>query len=190
MDARIVRSRSVALEAAVGLLVEHGVTALTHQNLAEASGLSRATLYRQWPTMVDLLLALLDTFRMPEFVATPGGVRDVIEANLDIQLEHFSDRRYLAIYLAVQSAARESRVKERLFELNVERVDSVRRALRATHVLEWAEVVNLFALLNGPALQLASFAGATVSAEVREATTVAALHYLEDKAIEGPATRF
>ncbi|MCW5951261.1 MAG: helix-turn-helix transcriptional regulator [Propionibacteriaceae bacterium] len=180
----------MALEAAVGLLVEHGVTALTHQNLAEASGLSRATLYRQWPTMVDLLLALLDTFRMPEFVAIPGGVREVIEANLDIQLEHFSDRRYLAIYLAVQSVARESRVKERLFELNVERVGSVRHALRETHRLEWAQVVDLFALLNGPALQLASFAGRGISPEAREATIVAVLQYLEDKAIEKAAARF
>lgn len=181
MDARVVRSRSVALEAAVELLAEHGVTALTHQNLADASGLSRATLYRRWPSPIDLLLDLLETFRMPDFVAVPGSVREMIEANLDIQLAHLSDRRYLAIYLAVQSAAKEPRVKERLFELNVQRVDSVRQAFRDTHELDWSEVVDLFALLNGPALQLASFVGTSVSPAVREATIEAALHYLDER---------
>jgi AcrR family transcriptional regulator len=56
LDARAARSRARALIAARAILVEEGVLGLSHQRVAEVSGLHRATIYRHWPTTIALLL--------------------------------------------------------------------------------------------------------------------------------------
>jgi AcrR family transcriptional regulator len=55
LDPRVERTRQVALDSAKRLLREEGWDALTHVRLAAASGISRMTLYRHWPTRLDLL---------------------------------------------------------------------------------------------------------------------------------------
>ncbi|HZJ49119.1 MAG TPA: TetR/AcrR family transcriptional regulator [Acidimicrobiia bacterium] len=47
------------LDAARELLSDYGPSAVTHLRVAEASGVSRATVYRHWPDRADILLDLL-----------------------------------------------------------------------------------------------------------------------------------
>ena len=54
-DPRTVRSRDTALASARELLIEQGLTGLTHGAVAARSGISRATLYRLWPDPTDLI---------------------------------------------------------------------------------------------------------------------------------------
>jgi AcrR family transcriptional regulator len=58
-DPRTVRSREAALTAARELLIEQGMSGLTHGAVAARSGISRATLYRLWPEPADLVRATL-----------------------------------------------------------------------------------------------------------------------------------
>lgn len=48
-DPRLVATRNLALEAALDILQQEGVLAVTHASVGKATGISRSTLYRHWP---------------------------------------------------------------------------------------------------------------------------------------------
>jgi AcrR family transcriptional regulator len=62
LDPRVERTRDAALASAKRLLREEGWDALTHVRVAAASEISRMTLYRHWPTRLDLLRDTLLTW--------------------------------------------------------------------------------------------------------------------------------
>ncbi|WP_431875796.1 TetR/AcrR family transcriptional regulator [Amycolatopsis sacchari] len=74
-DPRLDRSRSAILSAAVALLSEGGVRQVTIEAVTARSGVARSTLYRHFPTSVELLAAafqeLLPPLRLPDPDATP-----------------------------------------------------------------------------------------------------------------------
>lgn len=181
VDPRTARTREAALHAAVDLLADAGPSALTHQELSRAAGVSRATLYRHWPTAIDLLLDLLAEFRMPDFVPVDGDLRARVTVNLDAQHERLADRRYRGVYLASQSLAHEPRIRRRLWEMNEPRVASVVAALGPEFDLHRRpdHVVHVLALMNGPLLQLLTFVGPELPTELREAIVDSVLDYLD-----------
>lgn len=61
MNPQVQRTHRLMIEAARDLLSEGGPDAVTHLRVAEASGVSRATVYRHWPDRADILLDLLRT---------------------------------------------------------------------------------------------------------------------------------
>ncbi|QWF20808.1 TetR/AcrR family transcriptional regulator [Nocardioides sp. LMS-CY] len=67
----------VVLRAALTLLLEEGGAALTPQRLHQLTSVSRATIYRHWPTPTDVLAALIDVAPDPERPLTGDPVRDV-----------------------------------------------------------------------------------------------------------------
>ncbi|QUQ66074.1 TetR/AcrR family transcriptional regulator [Kutzneria sp. CA-103260] len=50
------RARESVLEAADDLLVEHGFAGLTVEKIAARAGVAKQTIYRWWPSKVDILL--------------------------------------------------------------------------------------------------------------------------------------
>lgn len=53
-DPRLEATRTHALEAALRLLQDGGLLAVTHGSVGKATGISRSTLYRHWPKVEDL----------------------------------------------------------------------------------------------------------------------------------------
>jgi len=53
-DPRLAATRNHALEAALRILQDDGVLAVTHGSISEATGISRSTLYRHWPKVDSL----------------------------------------------------------------------------------------------------------------------------------------
>ena len=53
-DPRLAATRSHALEAALSILQEKGVLAVTHSAVSARTGISRSTLYRHWPKLEEL----------------------------------------------------------------------------------------------------------------------------------------
>ncbi|NNE54394.1 MAG: TetR/AcrR family transcriptional regulator [Flavobacteriales bacterium] len=53
-DQRLIATRSESLEAALELLQEEGVLAVTHAAISAKTGISRSTLYRHWPKLDEL----------------------------------------------------------------------------------------------------------------------------------------
>lgn len=61
-DPRVARTRAAVRAAVRSLVQQSGFEAVTHQRVAEAAGVGRASVYRHWPDRVDLLVdALIDT---------------------------------------------------------------------------------------------------------------------------------
>lgn len=57
-DPRLDATRSEALDAALQLLLEKGVLAVTHSAINRETGISRSTLYRHWAKLEDLRYAV------------------------------------------------------------------------------------------------------------------------------------
>jgi AcrR family transcriptional regulator len=53
-DPRLVATQNHALNAALEILQEKGVLAVTHAHISKATGISRSTLYRHWPEIQQL----------------------------------------------------------------------------------------------------------------------------------------
>jgi AcrR family transcriptional regulator len=64
-DPRVTRTRAAVRVALVAILEEEGAGALTHQRVAERAGVSRATVYRHWPTAADLVIEALSQANEP-----------------------------------------------------------------------------------------------------------------------------
>lgn len=65
LDPRVDRTRRSVMEAVAMLVVDEGAGSVTHQRVAEVSGVGRATLYRHWPTPADLLYEALQEAEQP-----------------------------------------------------------------------------------------------------------------------------
>ena len=82
LDARVARTRDAVLDAGAMLLFTDGWDAVTHLRVAEESGVGRATIYRHWPTVEDLLADVLLDCQAPLVADEPTGDlrRDLISA--------------------------------------------------------------------------------------------------------------
>jgi AcrR family transcriptional regulator len=65
LDPRVDRTRRLVLDTVAQLIASEGVDSITHQRVAEVSGVGRATLYRHWPTSADLLYEALADAEQP-----------------------------------------------------------------------------------------------------------------------------
>lgn len=59
-DARITKTKRKVIQAVKDIITAEGLMGLTHLEVARISGISRATLYRHWPTVTDLALFTLE----------------------------------------------------------------------------------------------------------------------------------
>ena len=66
-DPRVVETRRRVLDAARRLIIEEGQESVTPSRLADEAGVSRSTVYRQWPDPEDIVLEAIgdDTQRPP-----------------------------------------------------------------------------------------------------------------------------
>ena len=55
LDPRVDRTRRAVMDAVGSLIANERIDSVSHQGVAEVSGVGRATLYRHWPTPADLL---------------------------------------------------------------------------------------------------------------------------------------
>lgn len=79
------------MNAARELLLDRGPTAVTHTQIAERSGISRATVYRHWPRTDQLLAEAMATAPMPFFLGAASPYRDWLSRELTAiarQLDH------------------------------------------------------------------------------------------------------
>ena len=85
-DPRIERTRRVVLDAALALLVERGYGEVTIEAVAAESGVAKSTIYRHWPSRLELIndafLELKPTLPVPP----EGNVRE----RLIVVLEHLA----------------------------------------------------------------------------------------------------
>ncbi|MFD2420457.1 TetR/AcrR family transcriptional regulator [Amycolatopsis pigmentata] len=81
-DPRFVRSQVAIREAAAALLSREGPGAVTHQRVAAEAQVARATVYRHWPRVEQLLLDAVLATELPFFRDPTSPVRDWLRTSL------------------------------------------------------------------------------------------------------------
>ena len=83
VDPRVLRTHEGVVAATVALLVECGFERITIEAIAERSGVARSTIYRNWDTRADLLVAAFEqmcAFReIPDLGSLDAELRIVAE---------------------------------------------------------------------------------------------------------------
>lgn len=81
-DPRISANRDAVHRAALELLAAEGIAGLTVDRLAEASGVSRSTIYRRWPDLSALVVAAFNEVVHAQAAADADLPRDAKQALL------------------------------------------------------------------------------------------------------------
>ena len=105
-DPRITRTKAVVQAALVEVLEQEGATAITHQRIAERSGVSRTTLYRHWPETSDLVIEALALADEPLFRHDDGPLRDWLITQLTQAARGWSQPVSTQIMLTLVGTAR------------------------------------------------------------------------------------
>ena len=100
-DARYERSRAAVHEAVCSVLVAEGLGGLTVDRLAADSGVSRSTIYRNWPDLAALACEVFDELMHRDEVPTPDDPVDALHAYLVDYARRLNDRTYTAVLVAL-----------------------------------------------------------------------------------------
>lgn len=94
----------MVLHAALELLLDEGATALTAQRLHQATGVSRSTIYRHWPTPTDVLAALIDVAPSQARPSSGDPAAD-LHAAVDELCDRLRDKPVAAFLQALMTTA-------------------------------------------------------------------------------------
>jgi len=100
-DARYERSRAAVHDAVCRVLVAEGISGLTADRLAAESGVSRSTIYRNWPHLGSLAVEVFDDLMHREPVDLD---RDPVQALHDYLADYarrLNDPTYTAVLVAL-----------------------------------------------------------------------------------------
>jgi TetR/AcrR family transcriptional regulator, regulator of autoinduction and epiphytic fitness len=82
-DPRIERTRRLVLKAAIGLLAETGYAGTTVEAVSARSGVAKSTIYRHWPSRLELINDAFQELKPPPPEPAEGDVRDKVVALLE-----------------------------------------------------------------------------------------------------------
>jgi AcrR family transcriptional regulator len=105
VDPRIERTRRVVLDSAIALLIERGYGEVTIEAVAAASGVAKSTIYRHWPSRVELINDAFSELRPTVPVPDEGDVHDRLVAVLEHIARDVSASRWSACLPALLDAA-------------------------------------------------------------------------------------
>ncbi len=107
-DARYERSRTAVHEAVCSVLVTDGLSGLTVDRVAEVSGVSRSTVYRNWPDMAALACEVFDDLMHREPVDVSGDPTTALHDYLTDYARRLNDPVYTAVLVAlIEGSARD-----------------------------------------------------------------------------------
>lgn len=159
LDPRVARTRRDVVDATAVLLLDDGWDGVTHAEVANRSGYSKATIYTHWPTRLDLVEAAID--QICDVAHHPPATGDLTN-DLRTSLQDFAtdlsdshlDRLLAGVVERANSSAVVRRLRTRLYETGTNGMRSILEA----H-LNPVDVEPLLALLTGAVLVRVTFEG-------------------------------
>ncbi|MGY1624180.1 TetR/AcrR family transcriptional regulator [Geodermatophilus sp. SYSU D00965] len=177
-DPRVTRTRQRVLEVARTLLVEHGPAGLTHSAIATTAGVSRQTLYRYWPTPVDLVAEMVRG-RVGRPGTPASDASSALRDHLEALRASYEDLAAQAAYALLIAAAASEPAAEAVLQ---DVVEDRRRMLNGS--LEGIcrpVTAGEYAVLVGPITYLVHIARAPVTDTVIDAIVWGALHVIRSE---------
>jgi AcrR family transcriptional regulator len=170
VDPRMVRSRTAILPAARELLLRDGPAAVTHQRVARQAAVGRATVYRHWPRVDQLLLDTMALVDIPFFREPVAPVRPWLRQQLRVAADEMALPQVAAVALAMMAGPAGSlpvAVRDRFVATTTGRIDAALTLAAAEGELDAPVAAeDAVALLVGPILQRTCMQGGTVSDEL------------------------
>ena len=161
LDPRAERSRSAILGAAAQIIEEEGYSGVTHQRVAERAGVARATVYRHWAQLDDLLFDAIATLDAPIFRPGDGEtLREWMQAELAYAGAMFASPATQHLIAALVDrgasdaglAALRKEIGSRADDRLGHRLGKALTDGELTHAADAADASDLAALLLGPLL--------------------------------------
>jgi AcrR family transcriptional regulator len=87
LEPRVARTREVVFAAAIEVIAERGFAGASIEAIAQRAGVARSTIYRNWPSRIDLLLEAVDSAVGPIESLSRGDLR----ADLEAIITHIAD---------------------------------------------------------------------------------------------------
>lgn len=100
-DPRFERSRVAVHDAVCALLVSDGLSGLTVDRLALQSGVSRSTIYRNWPDMAALACEVFDELMHRDSATLGADASPALHAYLADYARRLNDPTYMAVLVAL-----------------------------------------------------------------------------------------
>ncbi len=139
-DARYERSRAAVHDAVCSVLVAEGLSALTPDRLAQESGVSRSTIYRNWPDMAALACEVFDELMHREPVDLSGDPAVALRQYLTDYARRLNDPVYMAVLTAlIEGSARDGAfadIHQRVFAQSRSRASEVVRRARSAGMID------------------------------------------------------
>lgn len=106
MDPRIERTRHAVRHATLDVLGERGYASFTVEAVAEVARVAKSTIYRHWPTKIDLIADALETLNeQPRPRPAGGTAREQVDELLEHLASAFADSVLSACMPALIEAA-------------------------------------------------------------------------------------
>jgi len=105
-SARTRRTRDAVVQAAVRLLLDGGTAAVTVEAVVQRSGVARSTIYRHWPTRMEMVAAAFAELIPP--LAAPrldGGLSEQLESILCPLAEQIATEQFAALVPSLLAGA-------------------------------------------------------------------------------------
>jgi AcrR family transcriptional regulator len=128
VQGRSARVLEAVLDAALDELGRVGYAALRIEDVAARSGVNKTTIYRRWPTKIELVAAVLSHAKEPPSSFDTGTLEGDVRASLFEMRDRLHDPRHRAIVRIVMAERMQPEVNELVSELR-ERYGGVRRRL-------------------------------------------------------------
>jgi AcrR family transcriptional regulator len=139
-DARYERSKAAVHAAVCEVLVAEGLHGLSVDRLAEQSGVSRSTIYRNWPDMAALACDVFDELMHRESIALDDNPRTALGEYLADYARRLNDPTYLAVLVAlIDGSSRDhafAEVHRRAFSQTQSRAGAIVRGLQEAGVID------------------------------------------------------
>lgn len=130
-------TEATVLTSALELLLTEGLTSLSAQRVHQASGVSRSTVYRHWPTPRHLLKALVEVSGDPE-LPLAGDLAEDLHTAVDVLCDRIRDRPVAQFLRALAGFAGPDEAHEAHDELQLRYIEGLnapfRRAFEAAGV--------------------------------------------------------
>lgn len=104
-DERVRRSRAKVLETAAELLMERGFSGASVDEITRRSGVAKTTIYRHWPSRIDLLREACGSIGTPQNIPESGSFSGDIDALVTSLADALRSAKWTSILPSVIDAA-------------------------------------------------------------------------------------
>lgn len=166
VQGRSARVQEAVLEAALAELGRVGYVALRIEDVAAQSGVNKTTIYRRWPTKIDLVAAVLLHAKEPPSEFDTGSLEGDVRASLHEMRDRLYDPQHAAIVRVVMAERMQPEMNEIVVRMRA-RYRDVRqqifvRAMERGEISKDADTNALVEFMSAPLVVKIVHQGATV----------------------------